>query len=532
MIEKALLKQITATEHIQRALAVDGVHVIAVGSPACLRTLYFRACQTGFPQNLSLILPSASDFAQQHTLSLIEQHIHTLMAKKYPITGFILYLSCLDILLSTDYDELIQTVEKQYSVPMKIFRRGPLEKRVANPQKTLDSILKTLEKQMISPVPEKYQPNFYHPPLSSDYSGAISMIYPLNGLCLLLTPGGCIHNIVETDEYRDLEKTHLFYTRFNDLELALGIEEELLHQIETLRESIFQSDFLLLLGTPTTYITATSMEYMTEFLSQQYEMPVLFIETNGFQDYREGIRQLIDTLIRKFSRPSHTARTKISILGINSLEFSDKETIEALFQFFRDIDLEVNCPDIDGLKAYEHAADSFFTLCVSDVAIDGAKYLYDKFEIPYSCMFPVGIGALIRLMDELLRAQMILLENERFQKKYQLLCHQKVELQHHSLFFDEKITFLGDPPLHKGLQYCLLEDHGISSTLKTLPSFDFEERSIYIGDPIFLHSSIKQLIEVPYVALGGREVASKSVNLFGLNGNHFLIQELNKRRSL
>lgn len=528
MIEKALSKTISM-EHIHFALKTPGVYVVAIGTPSCLRTLYFRALKINSLSHLSFVSPSASDFATQKSVAVTEQHIHTLMQQTEEIAGIILYLSCLDIILNTDYDELVQNIKQRYNIPVKIFRRGPLEKRIKNPRETMEQILNELEIEMSPCSCKKKVSNFPLPPLSSDYSGISSLIYNLNAFCLLVSPGGCIHSIAETDESRALESTALFHTRFNDLELALGIEENIIRQMNSMETFLAKKSFVALLGTPTTYMTGASIEYIAETLTQKYSIPIIVIETNGFDNYRKGISKITQKLLENFILKKDVDQQTINILGLNALEFPLQETLIDLSEFFNSIGIKTNIPEAQGLNAYKNAGNAFFTLCVSDSAIEGAQYLSKKFSIPYESLFPVGISALIELMDKMMNIQQSLCTYKPFIQKYQELSTLKETTRKNLVSLDREVIFLGDHPVHRGLQYCLLQDYAIQSSIKELhlSTFDLSNKhAIYIGDPIFRYASVDQLVEIPYVALGGKEVKSQSFSVFGLQGNKFLTKQL------
>ncbi|URN83579.1 hypothetical protein [Acetobacterium wieringae] len=126
-------------ELAKRIFAIPDTLVVAIGPPACIRILYFRALECGHLSKLKLIPISALDYTFGDYLEKIKGVVAAALQKTC-YQGIILYVSCPDLLCQTDFDRMVQELDNPRQIPVEIFKRGPMEKRKTSPSQRLDKI--------------------------------------------------------------------------------------------------------------------------------------------------------------------------------------------------------------------------------------------------------------------------------------------------------------------------------------------------------------------------------------------------------
>lgn len=143
-------------EVINIALSVPGIHVLAVGPEACLRVLYFRALRGALLNRLKMLTISRVDSAIGVQTRLVESALQQIVAEeKDSVKAIIVYISCSDLLMASDFDSVLKYLELKFGIPIKLFRRGPLSKRRILPKDRLDQIFCEILKFYSEQPPEK-----------------------------------------------------------------------------------------------------------------------------------------------------------------------------------------------------------------------------------------------------------------------------------------------------------------------------------------------------------------------------------------
>ena len=126
-------------ELVNLALCVPGINVVAAGPSSCSRVLYFRAAKKGLSERLFLLPVSSNDFATGKHLEKLEEALEGLVSTRRS-KAIIVYITCADILISTEFISITKRIESRYGIPVKIFERGPLSRRRTLPKERLGDI--------------------------------------------------------------------------------------------------------------------------------------------------------------------------------------------------------------------------------------------------------------------------------------------------------------------------------------------------------------------------------------------------------
>lgn len=390
----------------------------------------------------------------------------------------------------------------------------------------------------------------YIPPLASDYSGIASVLYGMNSLNILYSPGSCDGPIVEVDEIRNLHDRHFFTTKLNDIDIVVGIEERLVKMLR--QKDLSKFDFVSISGTPITNITGVSLERICLKLEKEFQIPVIYFETSGFESYpigiSKGILKLAEKLIDKFD--DDTIDDQINILGYSPLILGDERHLSELIIFLNNNSFAVNVFGGSGFSSNSMVLSSKarLNLVISEEGVELADLLKAKYGIPYILGLPVGITGMNSFFSRIEEVINISLRGK------EVLEYSYDNLNYNEEIANKKVLIIGEPFVSLAIKNCLQEDFSIKnvSIISDIKN-DIKSESLFLGnkyvdvefledetgitekinsaeiliaDPIYerflsLHSQIK-FIHLPHIGLSGREFAHIDYEYIGINGFNYL----------
>ena len=139
-------------------------------------------------------------------------------------------------------------------------------------------------------------------PFAPDQSGAVSVLYSLGGMTVIIDAGGCTGNICGFDEPRWHDvRSAVFSAGLRDMDAILGRDKLLVSKIANACERI-DASFVTLIGTPVPATIATDYKALKRMIEKETSIPVLAIPTDGMQLYDEGEARAYKALFETFSK--------------------------------------------------------------------------------------------------------------------------------------------------------------------------------------------------------------------------------------
>lgn len=143
----------------------------------------------------------------------------------------------------------------------------------------------------------------YLPPFAPDDSGAVSVLYELGGLVVVMDAGGCTGNICGFDEPRwHTQGSALYSAGIRDIDAIMGRDDRLIRKIGAALQAVSCS-FVALVGTPVPSVIGTDYTGLKHLLEKKYGLPVLAVETTGMEYYDRGeekaYRSLVETALKQ-----------------------------------------------------------------------------------------------------------------------------------------------------------------------------------------------------------------------------------------
>ena len=367
--------------------------VISIGPTGCLNVLYNEAIKENKLANLYTFPISEIDMVSANHIEKLEKYIVKIISENFEkIKSIIIYLTCADLILASDFSFLMKKIKKDYGIIIKILERGPIAKRKIMPEKRLEKLLVELEYELknTSKIKDKKISDFkigiQHivPPITSDYSGACSTLYGENILKILISPNGC-KTPVAYDEIRNIDYSLQYCTSLNELEIVTGEIKGLKESIEEIINQNQKIEFIAIISTVVPQIIGMDLESIVENIEETLDIPSIFINTNSFENYYSGISLTLNSLAKKFMVENKKIKNSVNIIGYSPLTFGKIEKLEELFSLIKSLDLNILTVFSDNLslEKIKNSTSAELNLVLSYEGLALAKYMEKKFSIPY-----------------------------------------------------------------------------------------------------------------------------------------------------
>lgn len=367
--------------------------VISIGPTGCLNVLYNEAIKENKLANLYTFPISEIDMVSANHIEKLEKYIVKIISENFEkIKSIIIYLTCADLILASDFSFLMKKIKKDYGIIIKILERGPIAKRKIMPEKRLEKLLVELEYELknTSKIKDKKISDFkigiQHivPPITSDYSGACSTLYGENILKILISPNGC-KTPVAYDEIRNIDYSLQYCTSLNELEIVTGEIKGLKESIEEIMNQNQKIEFIAIISTVVPQIIGMDLESIVENIEETLDIPCIFINTNSFENYYSGISLTLNSLAKKFMVENKKIKNSVNIIGYSPLTFGKIEKLEELFSLIKSLDLNILTVFSDNLslEKIKNSTSAELNLVLSYEGLALAKYMEKKFSIPY-----------------------------------------------------------------------------------------------------------------------------------------------------
>lgn len=367
--------------------------VISIGPTGCLNVLYNEAIKENKLENLYTFPISEIDMVSANHIEKLEKYIVKIISENFEkIKSIIIYLTCADLILVSDFSFLMEKIKKDYGIIVKILERGPIAKRKIMPEKRLEKLLVKLEYELknTSKIKDKKTSDFkieiQHivPPITSDYSGACSTLYGENILKILISPSGC-KTPVAYDEIRNIDCSLQYSTSLNELEIVTGEIKGLKDNIKEIISQNPKIELIAIISTVVPQIIGMDLESIVENIEETLDIPCVFINTNSFENYYSGISLTLKSLAKKFMVKNKKIKNTVNIIGYSPLTFGKIEKLEELFSLIKSLDLNILTVFSDNLslEKIKNSTSAELNLVLSYEGLALAKYMEKEFSIPY-----------------------------------------------------------------------------------------------------------------------------------------------------
>ncbi len=250
----------------------------------------------------------------------------------------------------------------------------------------------------------------YLTPFAPDQSGAVSVLYELGGMVVILDAGGCTGNICGFDEPRwSHKRSAIFSAGLRDMDAIMGRDRELVKKIAGAQEKL-QAKFIAIVGTPVPAVIGTDYQALRRMLQSKVSVPVLCIDTNGMRSFEYGAEKAYLALLEAFAVGQGCAQisenaevsgasARIGVFGsfpMTECFPEERDWIKDAIR--RDLSAPAGNTDVifyghgAALEDYVSAGQNVLNLVTSVPGLAPARWLEKHFGTPYRIGHPLAEG--------------------------------------------------------------------------------------------------------------------------------------------
>ncbi len=381
-------------------------------------------------------------------------------------------------------------------------------------------------------------------PLPSGYFGASSALYNLNGLIIIYGPaGGAWHINIEDEPRWYRNKTKLLGAGLLEMDVILGRDTAFVDRIVEVASDLKRS-FVAILGTPVSAITGIDLKGISKAVQKRLNIPVLYINTIGSEDYCIGAKKAFLELAKYFvDREYITENKTINILGAIHLDIGRSSHLNPMLELIQQCNFQIKSIwGIDScISKIKNCAGAELNIVLTSSGLSVAKWMYNQFNVPYILGFPVGKRA-VEKFKRILEGKYNysnLTKTSKIDKKVLIVGEPVISYSIKTFLKKElglkDVIVLSRTPIDElfsaeGVIYSFLEKGGediytsVESEISKVINQD--EIDIVIADPYYriLIKNKKIFIPLPHIAVSARFYWDSSYEFIGLTGGEYLKQ--------
>lgn len=245
----------------------------------------------------------------------------------------------------------------------------------------------------------------YLSPFAPDISGAVEVLFKMNGLIVIIDAGGCTGNVCGFDEPRwKSEKSAIFSAGLRDLDAILGRDEAMMKKIGDVLGVMEDPSFLALVGTPVPSVIATDYQALRRMGERKFGITTLTMQTTGMELYDKGQERAYLELAKTYAINGQNGECNpgvegeapsymrpIGIFGATPMDLLDFDTTDTIKE-------RAACCGGDArvfgesVRDFEEAASFRENLVISPSGLAAASYMEKKYGVPYTVRYPLPKG--------------------------------------------------------------------------------------------------------------------------------------------
>lgn len=240
-------------------------------------------------------------------------------------------------------------------------------------------------------------------PFAPDQSGATAVFYDMNSITVICDAGGCTGNVCGFDEPRWHGNARpIFSAGLRDMDAILGRDAKLVEKLGKVADKT-NADFAAIIGTPVPAVIATDYRALKRMATKRIGIPIVTCDCTGTNLYDEGEEKAYLELARSFTEKRDKVSRRVGVIGATPLNLSDIHADELIRKHYMEEGYdEVCCYGMgDGLESIKNAGSVELNIVISPSGLKMARYIEDKFGVPYRCECPFTSGNVASAKDRL-----------------------------------------------------------------------------------------------------------------------------------
>ena len=312
---------------------------------------------------------------------------------------------------------------------------------------------------------------------SADTFGVCSALYELGGLCVMHDASGCNSTYNTHDEPRWYDFDSMVYiSGISEMEAIMGDDQKFIDDIIYTAKEL-NPKFIALAGTPIPTMIGTDFKAIANIVENETKIPTFGFNTTGMNSYVSGAYKAFETLSKRFlkrnDKESRAEKSRVNILGATPLDFSINNSIKSTVDLLKENDFDVISTWAMGstLEDIKDAGNADVNLVISYSGMGAAKYMYEKFNIPYIVGTPFGKEFAKKIVADLKEA-IITKEN-------------KISYINRKIDKNPQITIVGESIMSESLAYAISTEK--NKTVNVISTLETDKNLLLEGDKLKIY---------------------------------------------
>ena len=312
---------------------------------------------------------------------------------------------------------------------------------------------------------------------SADTFGVCSALYELGGLCVMHDASGCNSTYNTHDEPRWYDFDSMVYiSGISEMEAIMGDDQKFIDDIIYTAKEL-NPKFIALAGTPIPTMIGTDFKAIANIVENETKIPTFGFNTTGMNSYVSGAYKAFEALSKRFlkrnDKESRAEKSRVNILGATPLDFSINNSIKSTVDLLKENDFDVISTWAMGstLEDIKNAGNADVNLVISYSGMGAAKYMYEKFNIPYIVGTPFGKEFAKKIVVDLKEA-IITKEN-------------KISYINRKIDKNPQITIVGESIMSESLAYAISTEK--NKTVNVISTLETDKNLLLEGDKLKIY---------------------------------------------
>ena len=312
---------------------------------------------------------------------------------------------------------------------------------------------------------------------SADTFGVCSALYELGGLCVMHDASGCNSTYNTHDEPRWYDFDSMVYiSGISEMEAIMGDDQKFIDDIIYTAKEL-NPKFIALAGTPIPTMIGTDFKAIANIVENETKIPTFGFNTTGMNSYVSGAYKAFEALSKRFLKrndeESRAEKSRVNILGATPLDFSINNSIKSTVDLLKENDFDVISTWAMGstLEDIKNAGNAEVNLVISYSGMGAAKYMYEKFNIPYIVGTPFGKEFAKKIVADLKEA-IITKEN-------------KISYINRKIDKNPQITIVGESIMSESLAYAISTEK--NKTVNVISTLETDKNLLLEGDKLKIY---------------------------------------------
>ena len=312
---------------------------------------------------------------------------------------------------------------------------------------------------------------------SADTFGVCSALYELGGLCVMHDASGCNSTYNTHDEPRWYDFDSMVYiSGISEMEAIMGDDQKFIDDIIYTAKEL-NPKFIALAGTPIPTMIGTDFKAIANIVENETKIPTFGFNTTGMNSYVSGAYKAFEALSKRFlkrnDKESRAEKSRVNILGATPLDFSINNSIKSTVDLLKENDFDVISTWAMGstLEDIKNSVNADVNLVISYSGMGAAKYMYEKFNIPYIVGTPFGKEFAKKIVADLKEA-IITKEN-------------KISYINRKIDKNPQITIVGESIMSESLAYAISTEK--NKTVNVISTLETDKNLLLKGDKLKIY---------------------------------------------